>query len=567
MSWLTLASIPKLIFLLLPILIGAANFRAADLENKSATELEEYRRHLSEELDRVAQKVETSRDERGKRGKRTLLSPLSASIPNRESSYILDRINSLSGKEEDNAIVDEIIVSNKESEGKEPRIDEKLIALLNSLDDLTFDNVTVEGSGEDFSTPLPTLSPNTMLTASESTVIVETTTVDASASEESSDSVDSTALLTTEAAELPETSSSMTTSTTSPSEAPRRAPAHGVLTAVASPHSPSLSPTLANFSASMASMDGGSTTTTPTAPLTTTSEPEEREERREPLPPAAPRRVAFNPTVNHTAEECRHLTQHELVRELKQKGTYNPDLMAWDVFGILRFLDRTIAEQYEMQLRNRTRGVEAAERNIEALSRILGELDVSCDVRSDSVRERMQNMTMIEPRRSILSPRIRRRSKREAVLEELTRLMADLDENKMSSTTPRPSTTTSAPIYETVGNRQKLIGESHVVPFGCDRRGTEEDGYLRLCSACQSIRRLPDSFFPPFINEVTCDEDNACLYFYDYPHGRCKQKHMNFVVLRNIGTQECQVWRKFNLNVRVSCECFVDEMSFFAKYV
>ncbi|VDM74992.1 unnamed protein product [Strongylus vulgaris] len=42
---------------------------------------------------------------------------------------------------------------------------------------------------------------------------------------------------------------------------------------------------------------------------------------------------------------------------------------------------------------------------------------------------------------------------------------------------------------------------------------------------------------------------------------------MNFVVLRNVGTKDCQIWKKFNLNVRVSCECFVDEMSFFAKYV
>jgi hypothetical protein len=82
-------------------------------------------------------------------------------------------------------------------------------------------------------------------------------------------------------------------------------------------------------------------------------------------------------------------------------------------------------------------------------------------------------------------------------------------------------------------------------------------------------------------SEVVCDEDRACLYFYDYrildnqisnntqilAHGKCKQKHMNFVVLRNVGTASCQVWQKFNLNVRVSCECFVDSMSFFSKYV
>lgn len=37
---------------------------------------------------------------------------------------------------------------------------------------------------------------------------------------------------------------------------------------------------------------------------------------------------------------------------------------------------------------------------------------------------------------------------------------------------------------------------------------------------------------------------------------------MNFVVLKNVGTDECQIWQKFNLNVRVSCECFVGLSSF-----
>lgn len=59
-------------------------------------------------------------------------------------------------------------------------------------------------------------------------------------------------------------------------------------------------------------------------------------------------------------------------------------------------------------------------------------------------------------------------------------------------------------------------GKGYIVPFGCDKRGAEEDGYLRLCGACQAIRELPDDFFPPYINEVICDVDKACLYFYDY---------------------------------------------------
>lgn len=53
---------------------------------------------------------------------------------------------------------------------------------------------------------------------------------------------------------------------------------------------------------------------------------------------------------NSTAEECRQLSQQELVTELKQKGTYNPDLMAWDASGIIRFLDRSIGDQYEVSV-------------------------------------------------------------------------------------------------------------------------------------------------------------------------------------------------------------------------
>ncbi|CAJ0583458.1 unnamed protein product, partial [Mesorhabditis spiculigera] len=272
----------------------------------------------------------------------------------------------------------------------------------------------------------------------------------------------------------------------------------------------------------------------------------------------------FDPRINHTAEECRQLSQAELVQELKQKGTYNPDLMAWDVMGVIRFLDRTITDQYEFQLqwKNRSSAKEVVERNVEALARIVHELNATCDLRVPHVRDKIANLTLVEPRRTILSPALRMTPKRRK--REIERLVSTLlfeeqkDEQPSSSFKEEEAKTT---------RHQKLVGESHIIPFGCDKRGTEEAGYLRLCGACQAIRRLPEDFFPPFINEVTCDVDKACLYFYDYPHGKCRQKHMNFVVLRNVGSAKCQIWKKFNLNVRVSCECFVDEMSFFAKYV
>lgn len=53
---------------------------------------------------------------------------------------------------------------------------------------------------------------------------------------------------------------------------------------------------------------------------------------------------------NNTFEECKRLSQQELVSELKQKGTYNPDLMAWDASGVIRFLDRSIVDQYEVSI-------------------------------------------------------------------------------------------------------------------------------------------------------------------------------------------------------------------------
>ncbi|CAI5454941.1 unnamed protein product [Caenorhabditis angaria] len=273
--------------------------------------------------------------------------------------------------------------------------------------------------------------------------------------------------------------------------------------------------------------------------------------------------------INDSLTECKKLSQPELVAELKQKGTYNPELMAWDAIGVIRFLDRTLHEHYQknpnpQQNNSKTKPkTEVIDKNVEALEKLMKELNVTCDIKSEVLRNKLQSLTFSDPRRTIISPSLRRSKRMDSVSSFLKSINVTVNEEYIPQMSDQPLTTEN----ERVTVRQKLIGESHVVPFGCDKRGAEEDGYLRLCGACQAIRRLPDTFFPPFINEVTCDTDKACLYFYDYPHGKCRQKHMNFVVLRNVGTKECQVWKKFNLNVRVSCECFVDEMSFFAKYV
>ncbi|KAI1718196.1 hypothetical protein DdX_06615 [Ditylenchus destructor] len=227
------------------------------------------------------------------------------------------------------------------------------------------------------------------------------------------------------------------------------------------------------------------------------------------------RNFHFNPTKNHSAEECKRLSQPELVNELKQKGTYNPDLMAWDVSGVFRFLDRSIIDQYERQAKSRKSSQQAFQRNVEALERLLEELNLQCNVTAPDVVEKISNLTLVEPRRSIVSPSIR-------LTDEELRRKRNIAEDLVHSFN------SSRRRDDVFGfKKQKVIGDVHVVPFGCDKRGEEEDGYLRLCGACQAIRKLPDTFFPPFINEVMCDEDKACLYFYDY--------RMNLLLIPFIG--------------------------------
>uniref|UniRef100_A0A914S5Z7 Uncharacterized protein n=1 Tax=Parascaris equorum TaxID=6256 RepID=A0A914S5Z7_PAREQ len=142
---------------------------------------------------------------------------------------------------------------------------------------------------------------------------------------------------------------------------------------------------------------------------------------------------------------------------------------------------KRLSQQELRQMKSRTSSAETVERNVEALERILAELNLQCDVRSPAVISRIQNLTSCGQR----------------------------------GKQPKASLTRSQHLEGQMRNLATKC-DVHVVPFGCDKRGGEEDGYLRLCAACQAIRRLPDTFFPPFINEVMCDDDKACLYFYDF---------------------------------------------------
>ncbi|KAH7732341.1 Protein F39D8.3 b [Aphelenchoides avenae] len=104
-------------------------------------------------------------------------------------------------------------------------------------------------------------------------------------------------------------------------------------------------------------------------------------------------RTFFDPIRNHTLDECKRLSQEELVTELKRRGTYNPDLMAYDISGVLRFLDRSIVDQYERQVKSKKSSKQAVWRNVEALEKILSELNLKCDVRTPEVVSKIGNLT------------------------------------------------------------------------------------------------------------------------------------------------------------------------------
>ncbi|KRX68728.1 Uncharacterized protein T09_490 [Trichinella sp. T9] len=293
---------------------------------------------------------------------------------------------------------------------------------------------------------------------------------------------------------------------------------------------------------------------------------------------------------------CVQFTKDQLIDELKHRGTYNPDFMAWDVRGVLKFFEKFKENFYDVQQKKRIffekyfiicilfvdfqlqsreeieQHAVGVEQNLAALEGFVRELELqNCNLRTPDVFAKLYNITMGGMKSSPTVDRSRARRQllntnrqtkagffRRTKLKYLAQLYKSprLHDSPSSKLEKRPTFSSN-----------KHIGELHIVPFGCKKRGSSESGFLRLCSSCQAIRRLPDNYFPPFINEVTCDEDKSCLHFSNQPHGSCKQRYLNFDLLKNVGTTECQIWKKVSLNVRVSCECFLDQMSFFAKYV
>ncbi|KAF7630017.1 hypothetical protein Mgra_00009000, partial [Meloidogyne graminicola] len=114
----------------------------------------------------------------------------------------------------------------------------------------------------------------------------------------------------------------------------------------------------------------------------------------------------INNLNNLIMDQCKHLSQPELIDELKKKGTYNPELMAWDVNGVFHFLDRSIIDQYEKQIKPTKSEEQAMKRNIEALEHLLGELKLHCNVNTQQTLSKLKNINLTKSNHSIISPSI-----------------------------------------------------------------------------------------------------------------------------------------------------------------
>ena len=89
---------------------------------------------------------------------------------------------------------------------------------------------------------------------------------------------------------------------------------------------------------------------------------------------------------------------------------------------------------------------------------------------------------------------------------------------------------------------------------------------IRLCSQCSTARDLGEGFFPRYINEVTCDPKEIKAPF-PVPkcfkgEGLCQQREQSYAFFKNIGQKNYQT---FNVNIRVSCECELQDGSGFAE--
>ncbi|XP_035674407.1 uncharacterized protein LOC118414460 isoform X1 [Branchiostoma floridae] len=115
----------------------------------------------------------------------------------------------------------------------------------------------------------------------------------------------------------------------------------------------------------------------------------------------------------------------------------------------------------------------------------------------------------------------------------------------------------------------------------CLERGTvTEDGYKRLCTVCAATTDLGEDYFPRYINEAICSTDSSdrgCFMVQGYGHGTCKQGTFSVSILRRKGQCSPTVrdgtrvyleeWEVYSQQIRLFCECMINQHSTFTMFV
>uniref|UniRef100_A0A914QKE6 CW-type domain-containing protein n=1 Tax=Panagrolaimus davidi TaxID=227884 RepID=A0A914QKE6_9BILA len=105
--------------------------------------------------------------------------------------------------------------------------------------------------------------------------------------------------------------------------------------------------------------------------------------------------------------------------------------------------------------------------------------------------------------------------------------------------------------------KEKLLGVS--TKISCDYvRGealNSDSPWCGLCNICWTWRKLPPNYFPSYLNEVSCDKDNACLGGF----GKCRSVLRTLTVLRNTAKDStAENWEQQSINTIAACECQVE---------
>ncbi|PAV72795.1 hypothetical protein WR25_15301 [Diploscapter pachys] len=91
--------------------------------------------------------------------------------------------------------------------------------------------------------------------------------------------------------------------------------------------------------------------------------------------------------------------------------------------------------------------------------------------------------------------------------------------------------------------------------LGCNyKKGAElaNSGFSGLCNLCWQWRKLPNLYFPNYINEIACDKsDDGCISGF----GDCKAVSRPLNVLRNIGDTKNPRWLQVTIDANIACEC------------